>query len=208
MPTSPLYSSKRLVRRISQAPGQAHDGSSSGSSSPDSLYSNSSPTLPDPAFEFDGGEQIQEHDEAEYESLMAESAGWQTPAWGTWPEVGGLGADWTPSPTHHSPSGGTIISISPAGSLNSRRGRGSPFWSGAKAQTPTDDVRRGSDASLLGFNLNSPDRRRLPAARRRSSVMSNGSVMDPVEDARLRNINSMSMLRRRFSEVVEIAATA
>lgn len=191
-----------LLKRIPRALPREDDTSSS-SNSPDSLYSGDSPTLPDPAFEYDGEEEVEQHDEAEYESLMAESEGWQTPAWGAWPEMGGA-ANYTPSPTDLSPSRGTIISISPAGSMNSRRGRrGSFFRNVSGGKTPTEDSRRGSDPSLLGFDLASPDRRRF--TRRRSSVMSNGSVIDPAEDMRLRNIASMDLLRRRFSEVVEIS---
>lgn len=199
------------------------DSASSSSESPDSLYSDHSPTFPDQAFEYDSyAGEVVEHDEADYEGLMAAHGveGWESPdaspVWGQWPETG-LGRDrWSSSPkTAGTPRKGSIVSLSPRGSfssagpgiygsLSSRRGS-------AALQRLGSEPRRDSDPSLLGFELAQRRRSSLPRAspnRRTSSVASGmsatGSIADPAEDARLRHMASMGTLDRRFSEVVEV----
>jgi len=85
-------------------------------------------------------------------------------------------------------SGGRWASLTQASKLKSQGGR------------------RDSDASLLGFEL--AQRRRSNTRRsnrRRSSAFSNVSFqLDPVEDARLRNVSRMDGLPRRSSKVVEV----
>ena len=123
---------------------------SSSSDSPDSLYSNDSPTFPDAAFEFDVESSEVERDEDDYESIMDSNyeSPALSPAWGRWPELSSGGAGWSPKEGNRTRS---IISISPG---QSRRG------SQAKLKV---DTRKDSDSSLLGFEL---------AQRRRSSTKS------------------------------------
>ena len=188
----------------------AMDYASSSSDSPDSLYSNGSPTFPNQEFEYDVQEDreeqgIQHHDEEDYESLMESTQSWSSPAWGNWPETTSSGPGWTPltKQAADTPSKRSIISISPRGSMASDRRGSTPaskiIWDGA---------RRESDPSLLGFDLAQRRRsstRSLNSARRRSSALSTGSsLMDSIEDVRVRNIASIDGLGRRFSEVVEV----
>ena len=131
---------------------------------------------------------------------MEGTNGWDSPAWSRWPESGPTAeAGWTPQSTHTRVAG-SVISLSPHGSINgSRRG------SLAKSKM-SEGSRRGSDPSLLGFAL--AQRRRSSArssnsGRRRSSAFSVNSL-DPMDALRVRNVASMDMLGRRFSEVVEV----
>ncbi|WVR06286.1 hypothetical protein IAU60_003316 [Kwoniella sp. DSM 27419] len=184
------------------------------SESPDSLYSGSSPFFPNnPAFEYD------EEDEDAFDSrggasgLLDMTEGgededeadlWASPGWGRWPESTRRMnyPSWGPSPR------GSIISLSPRGSVDSRR------ESSIKAPLSSSLGRKESNPSLLGFGLIMGERRRRSSTRslssglgrRRSSMYStgSGSFVDPMEEVRLRNIASMDMLRRRFSEVVEV----
>ena len=173
---------------------------SSSSQSPDSLYSESS-HLPDTmdAFEFDHDD-YQEHDVNEYEALIEEDVasedGRASPAWGRWPQNTSLGGPgWTPLPSHGARHG-SIISISPRGSV------------GRRVSAPISKF----SASPSNPNLLFPDftdRRRSStksmSSRRRSSVFSNGSsAVDSVEADRLRKFASMSQLARRFSELVQV----
>ncbi len=198
---------KALVESFAQGPS-VYASSSSGS--PDSLYSNGSPTFPDQAFEYDVQEEqeVEQHEEDEYESLMESTDTWQSPAWGRWPETTNFGPGWTPSPKQaaETPRKASIISISPRGSFSN--------WGDRRGSTPASKIRseqgrRDSDPSLLGFNLTPQTRRSstrsLSSSLRRSSALSTGSsFIDANEDARLRNVTSMHGLRRRFSEVVEV----
>ncbi|OCF33421.1 hypothetical protein I316_04841 [Kwoniella heveanensis BCC8398] len=204
----------------------AHDTSSTASDSPDSLYSGGSPTFPNnPAFEYDrsyeddendGSVEHRHHDTDLFDELRARELeeddgpdGWDadaSPGWGRWPESSrGMSlnyAGWTPS------ARGSIISISPRGSISNDSRRGSV----PKAPRIPFEARRDSNPSLLGFDLANQRRRSSTRSlssglgRRRSSMYSlgSGSGFDPVEDSRLRNIASMELLRRRFSEVVEV----
>ena len=227
------FRSTRSIHALSPATTQAlvsqfahreeHDAGSVSSESPDSLYSNTSPTFADQAFEFDMDSQAleyEERDEDEYESIMGSMDGRDLDeqggqGWSRWPEAG-LGGDmgWTPSPV----TGGrsrSIISISPRGSISASTKASS--LSGRRPSTPgtklryDEDDRRGSNPSLLGFDLaqRRESARSLGSTRRRSSAVSiSSSVMDPIEDARLRNIASMGDLGRRFSEVVEVTVVS
>lgn len=211
---------KSLVAQFSSHPdlGEASDSSNS----PDSLYSNGSPTFHDTAFEFDMSTDnlvhVEERDEDDYESIMGSADGrdvgeedWRGDSWGRWPESGlDSQPGWTPSPK--SGGGGrkaSIISISPRGSLSNKgslAGSRRPSTPGSKLKL-REEERRDSNPSLLGFDLaqrRNSSRSLSVGSRRRSSVLSTGSTMDPAEDARLRNITSMELLRRRFSEVVEV----
>lgn len=186
---------------------------SSPSHSPDSLYSNDSPLCPNSnAFEYDDELELEheEMDTGEYEALIVagddEGNGDDdpsSPAWGRWPNQSSLGGPgWTPLSVHGGLRSGSIISISPRGSLSTSR-RGS--LPNRKLSDTTS--RRGS----LGLRMDSPKPRRLSAksqnsSRRRSSVMSNGSIMDPVEEQRMRNFAGIEILARRFSELVEVIA--
>lgn len=203
-----------LVKQFSSRAAEP-DTASQSSESPDSLYSNGSPVFPDQAFEFDTVSQdaeVEEHDEDEYESLMGsadrgDGEDFGGGGWSRWPEAGlGTEMGWTPSPKSMGRKA-SIISISPRGSVSNR---GSA--SGRRPSTPCSKLRQGdgdrrdSNPSLLGFDL--AERRlsvrSLSSPRRRSSALSNGSSLDPLEAARLRNIASMDQLGRRFSEVVEV----
>ncbi|WWD18409.1 hypothetical protein CI109_102859 [Kwoniella shandongensis] len=194
----------------------SHETSSSASESPDSLYSSGSPTFPNnPAFEYSEHEsdELEHHEQDEYDAMVEEGGeadgdDWASPAWGRWPQsaVGMSAPGWSPSPR------GSIISISPRGSFSGNGTRQSSIdrrSSVPKAPKMSFEERRDSNPSLLGFDLAAQRRRSsgtrsLTGDRRRSSVYSMGSVVDPIEDARLRNIASMELLRRRFSEVVEV----
>jgi hypothetical protein len=206
-----------LVERFSHPHSPPRDTASSSSDSPDSLYSNSSPTFPDLAFEYDdsiintGEIPVEEFDVDEYDAGLDE--GYESPSWARWPETRLGSPGWTPSPKDkergtNSPRGTptkSIIALSPRGSpspslTNSRRNSATPH----RLRSDLNE-RRESNPSLLGFEL--AQRRssvRSLGSRRRSSAFLNTSVMDPVEDSRLRNIASMDTLGRRFSEVVEV----
>ena len=181
--------------------GQDDSGfASSSSDSPDSLYSNGSPTFPTQSFEFDPDEVIQ-RDEEDDEAETAEA--FDSPAWGKWPETATAHPGWSPAPSQIATPRKTIaaLQISPRGSMSAARRTSLP-----RAML---EERRDSNPSLLGFELSQRRRssiRSFSSARRRSSAFS--SIMDPVEDARLRNIASMSSLGRRFSEVVEITCAS
>jgi hypothetical protein len=184
---------------------------SSSSQSPDSLYSNS-PVMQDnlDAFEFDQ-EEYEEHDVEEYEALMeeemdGESDGRASPAWGCWPRNDTLGGPgWTPLPSQGSLTArhGSVISISPRGSVGGLRRTSTPASNGkfpASTSNPSllfpnysDERRRSSAKSASGLS-----------GRRRSSIFSNGSIIDPAESERLRKFASMSQLARRFSELVQV----
>ncbi|WVW84591.1 hypothetical protein I302_106625 [Kwoniella bestiolae CBS 10118] len=187
--------------------------------SPDSSYSATSPseefrspTFPtDHAFEFDHSHeeiQAEEYDEMQEREQEEE----EEPRW--------LGR----RPSWALSAGGSVISVSPrgslCGSLDSRRGSSiSLSMSLTKAPRLPFEARRQSNPSLLGFDL-AEQRRRSSAksagaqslTRRRSSALSstlwrsrrNSSMVDAMEEARLRNIASLDLLRRRFSEVVEV----
>ncbi|KAK4688959.1 hypothetical protein P7C73_g1171, partial [Tremellales sp. Uapishka_1] len=182
----------------------ANEGSglSSSSDSPDSLYSNGSPTFPDQAFEFD----VENHtvESVEEEEYDEQGASWASPVWGRWPETLTAAPGWSPSPKN-SPRKASIISISPRGSVSDRRS--SMPWARV-----SEAGRRDSDPTLLGFDLVNQRRRSsgrsLTSSRRRSSAFSNGSSIDQVEDAQLRHIASMDGLARRFSEVVEVTCAS
>lgn len=180
---------------------------SSSTQSPDSLYSNS-PALQDhlDAFEYDR-EDYEEHDIGEYEALMeedieSESDGRASPAWGRWPQSNTLGGPgWTPLPSQGvlSARHGSVISISPRGSVGGLRRD-----SGLNGKFSTSS----SNPSLL-FPDHASQRRRSStrsamSGRRRSSIFSNGSIIDPAEAERLRKFASMSQLARRFSELVQV----
>jgi len=182
-------------------PDMDEDLPSSSSQSPDSLYSETSPHLPDnmDAFEFDHDD-YEEHDVNDYEALITgdidSEDGRASPAWGRWPQNTSLGGPgWTPLPSHGARHG-SIISISPRGSI------------GRRVSAPISKF----SASPSNPNLLFPDlidRRRSStksmSSRRRSSVLSNGSsAADPVEADRLRKFASMSQLARRFSELVQV----
>jgi hypothetical protein len=184
-------------------PDMDEDLPSSSSQSPDSLYSESSPRLPDTmdAFEFDHDD-YEEHDVNEYEALVEDDLesedGRASPAWGRWPQNTSLGGPgWTPLPSQGARHG-SIISISPRGSVG-RRGSApiSKLSGSATSSNPNllfpeyQDRRRSSSKSVL-------------STRRRSSVFSTGSSVDPVEADRLRKFASMSQLARRFSELVQV----
>lgn len=187
------------------------DPTSSSSQSPDSLYSNASPMFADNnPFEFD--EVLHEElDAGEYDALLSvedidqgeqiDRTASSSPAWGRWPTQSNLGGPgWTPLPTHGGLRSGSIISVSPRGSVSaSRRG------SAPTNKLSTETLRRNS----AGHVLERTNRRRSSAKsqispRRRSSVLSNGSTMDPAEDERLRRFARLDVLARRFSELVEV----
>lgn len=160
-------------------------------------------------FEFDDDVDHEEIDAGGYEALMTDQGlddedegDAASPAWGRWPNYNNLGGPgWTPLPTHGGLRSGSIISISPRGSVSHSR-RGS-----APASKLSDTAsRRSSTANSLGLM---DQRRRSSAksqvsARRRSSVMSNGSAYDPVEEERIRRFARIDVLARRFSELVEV----
>ena len=133
-----------------------------------------------------------------------------SPAWGRWPNQTALGGPgWTPLPTHSSFRSGSIISISPRGSLDTAR-RGS-----LPGRKESDISRRRSSLGVPTDGLSADDmsegRRRssgksLVSSRRRSSVMSNGTVLDPIEENRMKHLAGIGILARRFSELVEVIA--
>lgn len=251
-----------LIRPLSH-PDLLPDDLSSSSDSPNSLYSHGSPTLASQTpFEFDDfpehvtgsaprtHREVEEVDEDDYESVMSgeqyqqqQQQEWDSPGWGHWPESATSGPSWTPVPKSASLRTGSIISISPRGSLSNYNGSNNNSRQGSSRTSnsisrlsETGDSRRGSDPSLLGFDLaqrrrssakscassmNRSNRNSLSQSfrsnndsirdfmRRRSSAFSTSSFasqLDPIEDARLRHIASMNLLIRRFSEVVEVAS--
>lgn len=180
----------------------------SSSHSPDSQYSETSPQLLDEvdAFEYDYDDH-EEHDGSAYDTLVGgedDGSSQASPAWGRWPQDSTFGAPgWTPLASQGEMRQASIISISPRGSIGGAR-RGS---------TPLRRFATSSNASFLSVDQESLllDRRRSSVkssapSRRRSSVFSNGSMIDPLEEQRLRNFASMSQLARRFSELVEVMA--
>ena len=191
---------------------------SPGSESPDSLYSHGTPAFPDQAFEYDtpADLEVEERDEDEYESIIDSTSApsWDSSSWGRrWPEAGLEDqGGWTPSPkAFFTPNRreASIISISPRGSLSAL---GST--SAVRPVTPTsklrsDENRRGSNPSLLGFDLaqRRSSSRSQSSRGRESSVQSNNSMLDTVEEQRLRNFADMDLIRRRFSEAVEVTRT-
>lgn len=185
------------------------------SESPNSMYSDDSPRCPDTnAFEYD--ELMLDHlemDTTEYEALVDEEEGRNddpsSPAWGRWPNQSSLGGPgWTPMPTYSSFRSGSIISISPRGSLSTSR-RGS-LPNRKLSDTPGRRSSLGGTHDTIDHDL-ANGRRRSSAksqlsSRRRSSVMSNGTILDPMEDQRIRHLAGIGILARRFSELVEVIA--
>ncbi|WRT67713.1 uncharacterized protein IL334_004685 [Kwoniella shivajii] len=179
----------------------------SSTTSPDSLYSANSPTFRSPtfpsdaAFEYDNSlEEVQAeaYDEMREPIDVDDDENFDSPRW---TGQGNRRPSWALSAV------GSVISLSPrgsfSGSIDSRRG------SVPKAPKIPHESRRPSTASFLGFDLASnrrPSSARSFSMRRRSSAYSagSGSLFDPVEDSRLRNIASLELLRRRFSEVVDV----
>ncbi|WWC96030.1 hypothetical protein V866_002897 [Kwoniella sp. B9012] len=213
-PISTIYSQELVDPLDSSVPSAVH--------SPDSSYSETSPDFQSPtfpldhSFEYDNSNdeiQAEEYDEVREQEEEDE----EVPRWGM-----GRRPSWALS------AGGSVISMSPRGSFSSRAGgsfsgsldsrRGSSIsMSLTKAPKLPFEARRKSNPSLLGFDL-AEQRRRSSAksqhslTRRRSSALSsamfrsrrNSSIIDAMEEARLRNIASLDLLRRRFSEVVEV----
>ncbi len=98
----------------------AHTLPSSPSDSPDSpesSYSSTfSPRMNEQPFEFStpAHEQYSQHDEDEYESLMAEGSGWDAaPRWGRWPETTGAMPSGRPPSQGHPPTAPDPSSPSP-----------------------------------------------------------------------------------------------
>ncbi|RSH89310.1 hypothetical protein EHS25_002422 [Saitozyma podzolica] len=211
--SAPVLSPATMKQIVDTFTHQYQVDSPSSSDSPDSAYSSASPTLPDQPFGFDVEDEdveVAHHDEDEYETLMAENDGWDTPAWGRWPEAIHGRPAWSPAPDSVTGSG-SLISVSPRGSLSNHNSARASY--GGKGKQPEGANRRDSDASLLGFDLAQQRRRSSTrslgsSTRRRSSGLSNFSTVDPIEDARLRSIASMELLRRRFSEVVEVTVAS
>lgn len=183
----------------------------SDQSSPDSLYSDNSPTLPQQTFEFD---EFEERDYLEEDAEGAEDGEHRMPTWGNWPEYGVANRAWA---TRSSASlHGSILSISPRGSIAAHERRKSSVGSAVGARKSSLsrsllDPRRESELSRFDSIDNS---RRSSAKslvslvdRRRSSAGTNISL-DPLDYGRLRHIASMNVLSRRFSEAIEIASPA
>lgn len=186
-----------------------NDSASTSSESPDSLYSNGSPVFEEQVFEYDTESMldVREAEEEDYDRMI-EGTGVNdidVDEWTRWPETGRTSPGWSPSPKSGTSRKGSIISIASRGSLSLTARRDSlPI-----VRLRSQDSRRDSDPSLLGFELQVAQRRRSStkspsSSRRRSSAQSSSSIMDPAEDLRLRNIASMDALSRRFSEVVEV----
>ncbi|WWC70690.1 uncharacterized protein I206_104641 [Kwoniella pini CBS 10737] len=206
-------------------------GVPSSTNSPDSSYSATSPdcispTFPsDSAFEFDNShEEIQT---SEYDDMRERTAEDGEEAEGNeWNVSSFRRPSWALSAT--GAAGGSVISMSPRGSLSTRAGSFSGSIDGRRESIPKApklpyQARRQSNPSLLGFDLSEIRRRSsarslLNGTRRRSSGLSyisnsfsvsggqsrSSSIFDPIEDSRLRNFASLELLRRRFSEVVEV----
>ncbi|WWD04792.1 hypothetical protein V865_002863 [Kwoniella europaea PYCC6329] len=213
-PISTIYSQELIDPLDSTVPSAVH--------SPDSSYSETSPDFQSPTFPLDHSfEYDNSHEEIQAEEYDVvreqEEEDEEVPRWGM-----GRRPSWALS------TGGSVISMSPRGSFSSRAGgsfsgsldsrRGSSIsMSLTKAPKLPFEARRKSNPSLLGFDL-AEQRRRSSAksqhslSRRRSSALSsamfrsrrNSSIIDAMEEARLRNIASLDLLRRRFSEVVEV----
>ncbi|KAK6908264.1 hypothetical protein I203_102265 [Kwoniella mangroviensis CBS 8507] len=213
-PISTIYSQELIDPLDSTVPSAVH--------SPDSSYSETSPDFQSPTFPLDHSfEYDNSHEEIqaeEYDEVREQEEGdEEVPRWGM-----GRRPSWALS------AGGSVISMSPRGSFSSRAGgsfsgsldsrRGSSIsMSLTRAPKLPFEARRKSNPSLLGFDL-AEQRRRSSAksqhslTRRRSSALSsamyrsrrNSSTIDAMEEARLRNIASLDLLRRRFSEVVEV----
>ncbi|WWC62484.1 uncharacterized protein I303_105080 [Kwoniella dejecticola CBS 10117] len=208
----------------------------SSTTSPDSSYSAASPDCQSPnfpsdvAFEFDNShEEIQtsEYDEIR-EQLDGEAENDEGNEWNGPSSWGGRRPSWALSATGG--AGGSVISISPRGSLSTRAGSFSGSIDSRRGSMPKApklpyEARRQSNPSLLGFDLAESRRRSsarslLNGTRRRSSGISyrsnsfsvslsgqqsrSSSIFDPIEESRLRNFASLELLRRRFSEVVEV----
>lgn len=154
--------------------------------------------------------EVEERDEEDYESIVGSSSepDWESSNWGRWPESGLQSTrSWTPSPkSFQGRSSASIISISPRGSLPARGSTSVRRTSASSNRMRLDEGRKYSNPFLLGFDL--AQRRNSSLSQisptRQSSVVSTGSVLDPVEDQRLKNFASMDLLRRRFSEAVEV----
>jgi hypothetical protein len=159
--------------------------------------------------------EVEERDADDYEAIM-ESApievGGAGSAWGEWSETAvGSHHSWASSGRGY---GGraSLLSISPRGSLGPR----SSF--SRRSSTPSKrhdegDTRRDSNTSLLGIHLAQTKPASLrncssSPSLRRISGQSIGSSVDPTEAARLRHIAGMDLLRRRFSECVEVTMTS
>jgi hypothetical protein len=180
---------------------------SSASQSPDSLYSETSPQLLDhtDAFEYDYDDH-EEHDGSVYETLVGDEddrSSQASPAWGRWPQDSTFGGPgWTPLAAHGETRHASIISISPRGSVGGARRGSTPLSRLAHSSSNPTFLSVDQDSFLLGRRRSSA-KSSVPS-RRRSSVFSNGSMTDPLEEERLRNFASMSQLARRFSEMVEV----
>jgi hypothetical protein len=201
-----------MLSRYDLASSEAYDWTSS----PLSNYSNASASLHRPSI----SSELDEHSESEYEAI-AEAMTWHTSEVGKWPnsmnEQDGVGQ--LPPWALAGKRKGSIIAISPRGSLGSPSRPGTPRRL-ARVLPHVSPARRGSDASLLGSELASPgrDRRRSQTHhllqevldRRRSSVVSavsEISMRGPEslrEREQINKIRSMDELRRRFSDVVEV----
>ena len=181
------------------------DLSPSEESSPDSLYSDNSPTLPQHTFEFD------EFEEQDIDDQDGQGDGaYRMPAWGQWPEVGAANRAWASrsSTSVH----GSVLSISPRGSISVDRRKssaGSTVDLRKSSLSRSIETRRdsGSIRYGIGSRRSSVKSTSSLAERRRSSAGTNGSI-DPLECSRLRHIASMNLLSRRFSEAIEIASPA
>ncbi|WWC88744.1 uncharacterized protein L201_003657 [Kwoniella dendrophila CBS 6074] len=238
--------------------------------SPDSSYSATSPEFQSPtfsngpAFEYDNSheeinteeyDEMREHiDSEENQTIHGQGEIWNRPGWGNLNNFTSASGSGRRPSWALSVGGGSVISISPRGSLASLRGsiaesrdsfsgsldsrRGSSSLSKAYKlpYEVSNSKRRQSNPSLLGFDL-SDERRRSSAkslvTRRRSSGLSSNLhsnnhndqhhrsnsftnsnsrqnsrtssiFFDSIEESRLRNIASLELLRRRFSEVVEV----
>lgn len=199
------------------------DMPSSASQSPDSLYSETSPVFGGESSAFEYSEML-EHEEMDaeaYESLINhhddENDGdsrrsSSSPAWGRWPHQNSLGGPgWTPLPAHTAFRSGSVISVSPRGSVSANVRRGSaPVSKLGGLEHSTNslglDTRRRSSAKSAGTGTGTGSGVHAISPRRRSSVMSNGSTIDPIEEERIRNFARLDVLARRFSELVEVVS--
>ncbi|ORX40190.1 hypothetical protein BD324DRAFT_607253 [Kockovaella imperatae] len=191
------------------------DSSSESSNSPDSLYSAESPTVPSVSAlhlrlgnqAIDYEDEVEERDEEDYEQLLRESEqpgfDFASPADTEWSDNRGCSPSPKGSPTRKL---SIISNSSPRGSISGPRE--------SLLKTALMQQRRSSTPSVLDFQdmrRRSSTRSLTPSSmprRRSSAVSTNSSVLDPMEEARMRNIAAISQLSRRFSEVVEVTQGA
>ena len=211
----PMISSYTMSSTISMTlpldPMPPLDDSSDPSSSPESLYSEDSPAMPEQAYApADFG--VEERDTEEYESLLHRgshssfdlaSPSHLSPTASIY-DLDDSQQENIPSPKSVTPRKLSIISISPRGSVSGGPRRASLL----KTTLMNEQTRRASTTSIA-YGKDIEQRRRsssksVNSSRRRSSAWSNGSSLDPTEEAKYRNFFAMENLARRFSELVDV----